>query len=327
MTQFQRQFKQFGWNVTFCDEDDFHGIEASIGPKTKAIFCEAIANPGGLMVDLERLAEIAHRHGLPLIVDNTTATPYLVRPFEFGADVVLYSATKGLGGHGNAMGGFLVERGDFDWGSGKFPVLSEPCDSYNGIRLYDVFGKDGPVAEMLGTKGKAGISFAIAARTLGLRDMGMCMSPFNAFLINMGMETLPLRIQKASDNALVVATFLTKHEKVGWVRYGALGNDAAQKELLMKYSPNGGGSLFTFGLKGGFDAGKTLVDSVKMISLVANLGDSRTLIAHPSSMMHSQLSEEQRQAAGAEVETIRLSVGYEDAKDIIADLSQALDLV
>jgi len=322
ITQFGRQFAQFNWNVTFCPHDDYAAIEKAITDKTKAVYCEAIANPGGLVIDLKKLADIAHKHGLPLIVDNTTATPYLVRPFEWGADVVLYSATKGLGGHGNAMGGFIVEKGDFDWGSGKFPILSEPCDSYHGLKIYETFGKDGPVADMLGTKGKTGISFVIAARVLGLRDMGMCISPFNAFLISMGMETLPLRMQKHCDNALAVAKFLEKHEKVSWVRYAGLGG--ANFELHQKYCPKGAGSLFTFGLKGGYDAGKKLVDTVKMISLVANLGDSRTLIAHPASMMHSQLSEEQRKAAGAETETIRLSVGIEDAEDIINDLRQAL---
>jgi len=323
VTQFGRQFAQFSWNVTFCPHDDFDAIEKAITPKSKAVYCEAIANPGGLVIDLEKLAAIAHKHGLPLIVDNTTATPYLVRPFEFGADIIVHSATKGLGGHGNAMGGFIVEKGDFNWGSGKFPVLSEPCDSYHGMKIYETFGKDGPVAGMLGTQGKTGISFVIAARVLGLRDMGMCISPFNAFLISMGMETLPLRMQKHCDNALAVAKFLEKHEKVSWVRYAGLGG--ANYELHKKYCPKGAGALFTFGLKGGYEAGKKLVDTVKMISLVANLGDSRTLIAHPASMMHSQLSEEQRKAAGAETETIRLSVGIEDVEDIIEDLRQALE--
>jgi O-acetylhomoserine (thiol)-lyase len=322
-TQFGRQFKQFGWEVSFCGVEDFEGIEKAITPKTKALYCESVANPGGLVVDLEKLADIAHRHGVPLIVDNTTATPYLVRPFEHGADVIVHSATKALGGHGNAMGGFVVEKGDFDWGSGKFPIISEPCDSYHGVKLYETFGKDGPVADMLGTKGKTGISFAIAARVLGLRDMGMCISPFNAFLISMGMETLPLRMQKHCDNALAVAQFLEKHEAVSWVRYAGLGGP--NYDLHQKYCPKGAGSLFTFGLKGGYAAGKKLVDSVKMISLVANLGDSRSLIAHPASMMHSQLTDEQREACGANSDTIRLSIGIEDVEDIISDLRCALD--
>mmetsp|Transcript_2134 Transcript_2134/g.6273 ORF Transcript_2134/g.6273 Transcript_2134/m.6273 type:complete len:447 (-) Transcript_2134:35-1375(-) len=323
VTQFGRQFKQFGWTCTFCNHEDYAGIEAAITDKTKAVYCEAIANPGGLVMDLAKLAEIAHNAGLPLIVDNTTATPYLVRPFEHGADIIVHSATKGLGGQGNAMGGFVVEKGDFDWSSGKFPILSEPVPEYNGCKIYETFGKDGPVADMLGTKGKTGISFAIGCRTLGLRDMGMCISPFNSFLISMGMETLPLRMQKVSDNALAVASFLEKHEAVAWVRYGGLPS-SPNNVLAKQYSPKGCGGLFTFGLKGGYEAGKKMVDSVKMISLVANLGDSRTLIAHPSSMMHSQLSEDQRKAAGAETETVRVSVGLEDCEDIIADLKQAL---
>jgi O-acetylhomoserine (thiol)-lyase len=323
VTQFGRQFKQFGWNVTFCNHEDYEGIENAIKENTKAVYCESIANPGGLVMDLEKLAAIAHKKGLPLIVDNTTATPYLVRPFEHGADIIVHSATKALGGHGNAMGGFIVEKGDFDWGaSGKYPIISEPCDSYHGVKMYETFGKDGPVAEMFGTRGKQGMAFVIAARTLGLRDIGMCISPFNAFLISMGMETLPLRMQKHCDNTLAVAKFLEKHEKISWVRYAGLGGE--NYALHQKYCPKGAGALFTFGMKGGYPAGKSLVDSVKMISLVANLGDSRTLIAHPASMMHSQLTEAQRKEAGAETETIRISIGLEDVADIIADLQQAL---
>jgi O-acetylhomoserine (thiol)-lyase len=324
VTQFSRQFAQFGWQVTFVSHDDFAGMEAAITPKTKAIYCEAIANPGGLICDIRKYADIAHKHGLPLIVDNTTATPYLCRPFEHGADVIVHSATKGLCGHGNAMGGFIVEKGDFDWSSGKYPIISEPCASYHGVKMYETFGKDGPVAEMLGTKGVAGISFIITARVLGLRDVGMCISPFNAFLISMGMETLPLRMQKTAENTLATAKFLSSHPKVSWVRYGGLPG-ATSNELMKTYCPLGAGGLFTFGLKGGYDAGKYFVDNVKMISLVANLGDSRTLVAHPASMMHSQLTEEQRKAAGAETETIRISIGLEDAKDIIADLKQAIE--
>lgn len=326
VTQFSRQFKTFGWECTFKPYDDYAGIEAAIkeNPKTKALYCEAIANPGGLVVDLQKLAEIAHKYDIPLIVDNTTATPYLIRPFEHGADVVIYSATKGLGGHGNAMGGFIVEKGDFDWGkSGKFPLISEPCESYHGLKIYETFGKDGPVAGMFGTQGKTGLAFVIAARVLGLRDMGMCISPFNAFIISMGMETLPLRMQKHCDNTLAVAKFLESNEKVAWVRYGGLEKDPSY-QLAKKYCPLGAGALFTFGLKGGMEAGKKMVNACKMISLVANLGDCRTLIAHPASMMHSQLSEEQQKAAGAEPETIRISIGLEAAEDIINDLKQAL---
>lgn len=326
VTQFSRQFKQFGWEARFVAVDDYAGMEALIDDRTKAVYCESLCNPGGVIVDLEKVAAIAHKHGLPLIVDNTTATPYLCRPFEWGADIVVHSATKYLCGHGNAMGGFIVEKGDFDWGSGKFPILGSECDSYHGMVINDVFGKNGPVAEMLGTKGKAGIAFVIGARTLGLRDMGPCLSPFNAFLISMGMETLPLRMAKHCANATDVATYLEGHPKVSFVSYSGLRSNA-DYPLMQKYSPKGASSLFTFGVKGGYSAAQKLVNSVKMISLIANLGDVRTLIAHPASMMHSQLTEEQQQAAGAEREVIRLSIGIEDVQDIIADLGQALDQV
>merc|ERR1719265_1514734 len=202
VTQFSRQFKQFGWEARFVNVDDYAGMEAKIDGKTKAVYCESICNPGGVMSDLEKLAEIAHKHGLPLIVDNTSATPYLCRPFEWGADIIVHSATKFLNGHGNAMQGFIVEKGDFDWAkSGKFPIIASPCDSYHGMNFYEVFGKDGPVAEMFGTKGKAGMAFCIGCKTLGLRDVGACVSPFNVFLTSMGMETLSLRMERHCSNA------------------------------------------------------------------------------------------------------------------------------
>jgi len=273
---------------------------------------------------LGKLSEIAKKNGIPLIVDNTTATPYLCRPFEHGADVVVHSATKYLSGHGNALAGFIVEKGDFDWkASGKFPILSTPCDSYHGLNFYDTFGKDGPVAEMFGTKGKTGLAFAIACRALGLRDVGPCASPFNAFLVSMGMETLPLRMERHCSNALAVAQFLEKHPQVESVSYSGLPS-SKYNELLKKYCPKGGSGLFTFACKGGFEAAKKVVNGVKMISLIANLGDTRTLIAHPASMMHSQLTEEQQKAAGAATNVIRMSIGIEDVQDIINDLDQAL---
>merc|ERR1712151_849275 len=278
--------------------------------------------------DLEKMASIAHKHGLPLIVDNTTATPYLIRPFEWGADIVLHSGTKYLSGHGNALAGFLVEKGDFDWGAtpGKFPILADPCASYHGMSFNGKFGKDGPVAEMLGTKGKKGIAFAIAARGLGLRDLGPCLSPMNAFLVNMGMETLPLRMDKHCSNVVAVAQFLSNHPKVAKVSYAGLPG-SADEALVKKYSPKGASSLYTFSLKGGFEAAKKLVNSVEMIALIANLGDTKTLIAHPASMMHAQLTLEQQIEAGADPSVLRMSIGIEDVHDIIADLSQALDKV
>lgn len=323
VTQFGRQFAQFGWQVRFVDVDDYSAMEASIDGNTKAIYCESICNPGGVVTDLEQVAAIAHKHNLPLIVDNTTASPYLCRPFEHGADIIVHSATKYLSGHGNSLCGFIVEKGDFNWGNGKFPILGSPCASYHDLNFYEVFGKDGPVAEMFGTKGKAGMAFTVAARALGLRDVGPCLSPFNAFLVSMGMETLPLRMEKHCYNAMKVAEFLHDHPNVATVSYAGLASSKYNK-LAKKYAPKGASGLFTFSCKGGFEAAQTLVNSVQMISLVANLGDTRTLIAHPASMMHSQLTEEQQRAAGADPSIIRMTIGIEDVKDIIDDLDHAL---
>jgi len=290
VTQFTHTFKKLGWEARLCGHDDFEGIEALIDGNTKAIYCESIANPGGIITDLEKISEIAQRHGLPLIVDNTTASPYLIRPFEHGADVVVHSATKFLGGHGNALGGLIVEKGTFDWvaHAEKFPHIGTPCEAYHGLNFAEVFGKDGPVAEMFGTKGQTGMAFAIASRALGLRDIGACISPFNAFLINMGIETLPLRMEKHCENALAVATFLENHPKVDSITYAGL-QSSKEYELAKKYCPKGAGSLFAFNVKGGYDAAVRVVNAVGMLSLVANLGDTRSLVAHPASMMHSQV--------------------------------------
>jgi O-acetylhomoserine (thiol)-lyase len=324
VTQFGRQFAQFGWEVRFTDVDDYATMESLIDEKTKAIYCESLCNPGGVVTDLEKVASIAHKHGLPLVVDNTTATPYLCRPFEHGADIIVHSATKYLAGHGNALCGFIVEKGDFDWGkSGKFPILASPCDSYHGLNFHETFGKDGPVAEMFGTKGKTGMAFTVAARALGLRDVGPCLSPFNAFLVSMGMETLPLRMEKHCYNAQKVAEFLQAHPNVASVSYAGLSSNK-YNALAKKYTPKGASGLFTFSCKGGFEAAQNLVNSVEMISLVANLGDTRTLIAHPASMMHSQLTEQQQKDAGADPTVIRMTIGIEDVQDIINDLDQAL---
>jgi len=324
VTQFGRQFAQFGWEVRFVDVDDYAAMESAIDAKTKAIYCESLCNPGGVVTDLEKVAAIAHSHGLPLIVDNTTASPYLCRPFEHGANIVLHSATKYLCGHGNALCGFIVEKGDFDWGkSGKFPILSSPCASYHDLNFNETFGKDGPVAEMFGTKGKTGLAFIVAARALGLRDVGPCLSPFNAFLVSMGMETLALRMERHCYNAQKVAEFLQSHPNVTSVSYAGLASNK-YNALAKKYTPKGASGLFTFCCKGGFEAAQKCVNSVQMISLVANLGDTRTLIAHPASMMHSQLSEEQQKAAGADPTVIRITIGIEDVQDIINDLDQAL---
>ncbi|KAB2861937.1 MAG: bifunctional O-acetylhomoserine aminocarboxypropyltransferase/cysteine synthase, partial [Bauldia sp.] len=276
---------------------------------TRAVFVESLANPGGTFVDIEAIAEIAHRHGLPLIVDNTMASPYLLRPVEHGADIVVHSLTKFVAGHGNSMGGVIVDGGTFDWSkSGNYPMLSAPRPEYGGMVLHETFGN---------------FAFAIACRVLGLRDFGPSISPFNAFLIATGLETLPLRMQRHCDNALKVAEWLRNHPKVAWVSYPGLADDP-NHALQRKYSPKGAGAVFTFGLKGGFDAGVRVVEGVEMFSHVANIGDTKSLIIHPASTTHRQLSDEQKVAAGAGPDVIRLSVGIEDVDDIVADLEQAL---
>ncbi len=309
INQFGHAFKSFDWQVRWADPADMADIERQIDDKTRAIFIESLANPGGTFVDIAAISEVAKKHGLPLIVDNTMATPYLVRPIEHGADVVVHSLTKFMGGHGNSMGGVIVDAGSFDWSkSGNYPMLSEPRPEYGGVVLHQALGN---------------IAFAIACRVLGLRDFGPSISPFNAFMIQTGIETLPLRMQRHCDNALEVAKWLKGHDKVSWVSYSALDSDE-NHALQQKYSPKGGGAVFTFGLKGGLEAGKVFVEALEMFSHLANIGDTRSLVIHPASTTHRQLSEEQQIAAGAGPDVVRLSVGIEDAADIIADLDQAL---
>jgi O-acetylhomoserine (thiol)-lyase len=309
INQFNHSFKSFGWNVKWANVDDISSFEKAITPKTKAIFIESIANPGGVVTDIEAVAAIAKRAGVPLIVDNTLATPYLCRPFEFGADIIVHSMTKFLGGHGNSIGGMIVDGGKFNWlASKRYPFLSEPRPEYHGIVLGETFGNFG---------------FAIACRVLGLRDLGPAISPFNSFLILTGTETLSLRMQKHSDNAKAVAEFLAGHDKVTWVSYAGLPGDRYYN-LAQKYCPNGAGAVLTFGVEGGNEAGIGIVSNVELFSHLANIGDVRSLIIHPSSTTHSQLTEEARIAAGAGPDVIRLSVGIEDVADIIADLDQAL---
>ncbi|MBO0902287.1 O-acetylhomoserine aminocarboxypropyltransferase [Jiella sonneratiae] len=309
INQFGHAFKSFDWRVKWADPFDLADIEAQITDKTKAIFIESIANPGGVVLDIAAIAEIAHRHKLPLVVDNTMATPYLCRPLEHGADIVVHSLTKFMGGHGNSMGGVIVDGGSFDWSADdRYPMLSEPRPEYNGIVLHETFGN---------------FAFAIACRVLGLRDLGPAISPFNAFMILTGIETLPLRMQRHSDNALKVAGHLQSHEKVSWVSYAGLEGDLSH-ERMMKYCPKGAGAVFTFGLKGGFDAGVRFVEALELFSHLANIGDTRSLVIHPASTTHRQLSDEQKTAAGAGPDVVRLSIGIEEASDIIADLDQAL---
>lgn len=309
VNQFGHAFKSFDWQVRWADPSDPASFEAKIDARTKAIFIESLANPGGTFVDIATIAEVAHKHGLPLIVDNTMATPYLLRPLEHGADIVVHSLTKFIGGHGNSMGGVIVDGGTFDWSkSGKYPMLSEPRPEYAGVVLHQVFGN---------------FAFAIAARVLGLRDFGPAISPFNAFMILTGVETLPLRMQRHCDNALAVAKWLKGHDKVSWVNYAGLEDDP-NNALQKRYAPKGAGAVFTFGLKDGYEAGKRFVEGLEMFSHLANIGDTRSLVIHPASTTHRQLTPEQQVAAGAGPDVVRLSVGIEDVSDIIADLEQSL---
>ncbi|MBV9541507.1 MAG: O-acetylhomoserine aminocarboxypropyltransferase, partial [Alphaproteobacteria bacterium] len=270
INQFSQGFAKFNWGVKWADTRDPASFKAQIDDRTRAVFIESIANPGGIISDIEAIAGIAHAAGVPLIVDNTLASPYLIRPIEWGADIVLHSATKFLGGHGNSMAGIIVDSGKFNYGTGKFPTLSEPCPSYHGMKLWETFGD---------------MAYAIACRVLGLRDLGPALSPMNAFLVLTGIETLPLRVQKHCDNALAVAQWLKRHPKVSWVNYAGLEGDASYG-LHRTYCPKGAGSVFTFGLKGGYEAGVKVVNGVKLISHLANVGDTRSLIIHPASTTH-----------------------------------------
>ncbi len=310
INQFNHAYKNFGWNVVWADSDDPSSFEAAITPRTKAIFVESIANPGGVIVDLQAIAAIAKKHRIPFIVDNTMASPYLIRPFEHGADIIVHSATKFLGGHGNSVGGLIVDGGSFNFaGDDRYPMLSKPRPEYGGMVLGETFGNFG---------------FAIACRVLGLRDLGPALSPFNAFLLLNGIETLPLRMQRHSDNALAVAEHLQGHDKVSWVSYPGLRTDRYHN-LAKQYCPKGAGAVFTFGLKGGYEAGVKLVSNLKLFSHLANIGDTRSLIIHPASTTHRQLTDEQKTQAGAGPEVVRLSIGLEDVPDLIDDLNQALD--
>jgi O-acetylhomoserine (thiol)-lyase len=312
INQFNHSYKNFGWNVAWADPDDIASFEKAVTDKTKVIFIESIANPGGVITDIEAIANIARKAGVPLVVDNTLASPYLCKPIDYGADVVVHSATKFLGGHGNSIGGVIVDGGSFNWSRDKkYPMLCDPRPEYSGIVLHETFGN---------------FAFAIACRVLGLRDLGPALSPFNAFLILNGIETLSLRMQRHSDNALYVAEWLSKRPEVAWVSYPGLASDK-YNALAKKYVPKGCGAVFTFGLKGGYDAGVKLVSNVELFSHLANIGDTRSLIIHPASTTHRQLSDAQKIQAGAGPDVVRLSIGIEDKEDIVADLEQALTAV
>ena len=309
LTQLGQSFKKMAWHTTFVDADNADNVAAAINDKTRAIFIESLANPGGVVQDIEAIAKVAHDAGVPLIVDNTMASPALCRPIEHGADIVVHSTTKFLNGHGNSIGGVIVDAGKFDWkASGNYPTLTEPNASYHGAVLADAVGP---------------IAFVIAARVLGLRDLGPALAPMNAFLSLTGMETLALRMERHCSNALALAQWLKAHPKVAWVSYAGLADDKYHG-LAQKYLGGKGGAVFTFGLKGGYDAGVKLVSSVKLFSHLANIGDTRSLIIHPASTTHSQLSEAELIAAGAGPDVMRVSVGIEHIDDIIADMAQAL---
>jgi O-acetylhomoserine (thiol)-lyase len=309
LTQFGLSFKKLGWKCDFVDPADPENFRRALTPRTKAIFVENLANPGGIIVDIEKVAAIAHEAGIPLIVDNTLATPFLCRPFEWGADIVCHSTTKFLSGHGHALGGIVVESGRFDWGQGgRFPSLTDPEPAYHGLNFFENFGD---------------FAFTTKARAVALRDFGPTLSPMNAFLTLTGIETLHLRMERHVENARKVAEFLAVHPRVAWVSYAGL-RDSPYYELARKYLPKGAGAVFTFGVKGGYEAGTRLVENVQLFSHLANIGDTRSLVLHPASTTHRQLTDEQREAAGAGPDVVRLSIGLESADDLIRDLDQAL---
>ncbi|RMC94395.1 O-acetylhomoserine aminocarboxypropyltransferase/cysteine synthase [Clostridium autoethanogenum] len=305
---FSVTLKKLGIDVTFVDPDDPENIRKAITDKTKAVYAETIGNPRINVLDIEAVANIAHENKIPLIIDNTFGTPYLVRPIEYGADVVVHSATKFIGGHGTTLGGIIVDGGKFDWAaSGKFPDFTTPDESYNGL----VYANLGPTA------------FATKARVQLLRNTGATLSPQSAFYFLLGLESLSLRVERHVENTRKVVEFLSKHPKVAWVNYPEL-DGSPYKELAKKYLPKGAGSIFTFGIKGGSEAGKKFINSVKLFSLLANVADAKSLVIHPASTTHAELNEEQQKAAGVTPDLIRLSIGVENIDDIIYDLDQAL---
>ncbi|MHB1552106.1 MAG: O-acetylhomoserine aminocarboxypropyltransferase/cysteine synthase family protein [Vulcanimicrobiaceae bacterium] len=308
VTQFGVTLRRLGIDVTFVPVDDHDAIRAAIGPRTKMLFAETIGNPSGTIADLERLAQIAHDAGVPLAIDNTFASPYLCRPIEHGADLVVHSATKFLSGHGTLVGGVLVESGTFPWGNGRFPMLSEASPGYHGKVFTETFGE---------------YAFLMRARAEVLRDVGAVLSPMDAWLLLLGLETLPVRMQAHARNAREVARFLNARAEVEWVRYPGF-EDNPQRALAEKYLPHGAGSIFTFGIRGGRAAGRRFIDALDLWSHVANVGDTKSLVIHPASTTHAQLSDEEMLKAGVAPESIRLSVGLEDVEDLIWDLERAL---
>lgn len=312
-TLFHYTFKRLGIKVNFVKSGDLEGFKKAITPKTKAIYAESIGNPKLNVTDLEALAKIAHDNGIPFVLDNTVS-PYLLRPFDYGIDIIVYSATKFIGGHGTSIGGLIVDSGEFDWTSGKFPLIAEPDPSYHGVNFVEAL------------KPMGNIAYIIKARVTLLRDMGPAMSPFNAFLFLQGLETLHLRMPAHTQNALKVAKYLEKHKDVSWVNYPGL-DSSPEKKMADKYLSKGAGAIIGFGIKGGDSAGKKFINSLELISHLANIGDAKTLAIHPASTTHQQLSDAEQHAAGVTPDYIRLSIGIEHVDDIISDIEQALEKV
>ena len=307
-TQFNVTMRRLGYEFVFVEPDDPENFRKALTAKTKLIYAETISNPRSNVLDIEAIAKIAHENGVPLVIDNTFGTPYVVRPIDYGADIVLHSLTKFMGGHGTSIGGIIVDSGKFNWNSGKFPDFTEPSRAYHGMKFWDTFGT---------------ISFIIKARVEGLRDMGPCVSPFNSFLFLQGIETLGMRMDRHLSNALHVAQHLESHANVSWVKYASLPSSPYYQQA-QKYTPKGAGAVFSFGIKGGFEAGKAFINKLKIFSHLANVGDARSLVIHPASTTHQQLGLAEQQAAGVTPELVRLSVGLEDIDDLLWDLDQAL---
>ncbi len=308
VTQFDVTMRRLGYDFVFVEPDDPENFRRAITPKTRLLFGETIGNPRSNVLDIQAVANIAREHGIPLVVDNTFATPYVTRPIDHGADVVLHSLTKFMGGHGNSIGGIIIDSGRFPWNNGKFPHFTDPSPAYHGMKFWDTFGN---------------ISFIIKARVEGLRDIGPCVSPFNAFLFLQGIETLGMRMERHLENARAVAAHLEAHDMVEWVKYASL-RSSPYYSLAQKYTPKGAGAVFSFGIKGGYGAAKKFIDDVKIFSHLANVGDARSLVIHPASTTHQQLGLAEQEAAGVTPELVRLSIGLEDMEDLIWDIDQAL---
>ncbi len=308
---FHYTLAKLGIKVNFVKSNDLVGFAKAITPKTKAIYAESIGNPKLDVADLEGIAKLAHQNGIPFILDNTVS-PYLLKPIDFGVDIIVYSATKFIGGHGTSLGGLIVDSGKFDWTKGKFPLIAQPDPSYHGINFVEAL------------KPLGNIAYIIKARVTLLRDLGPAMSPFNAFLFLQGLETLHLRITRHSENALAVAKYLEKHKKVAWVNYPGL-ESSPEKERVRKYLPKGAGAIIGFGIKGGLEAGKKFIDSLQLVSHLANIGDAKSLAIHPATTTHQQLTGQEQLATGVTPDFIRLSIGIENVDDVIADIEQALN--